>query len=307
MYNTATPPFRSAALLVLLYSVPACGGSSLDGSANDTGPTATGRDGGSGTGGSRSSSGTDASLTGDVTDSDTRLFRITELELRDPHLFLGATDITDEPLFGVSVNGSLLRNGFSMDYDGDGLLDVSILAQLPASDGDLDGAELHIVGGRCPLASPNDCAIDPESKLDARWVLAERAEGTCLEPLADSTGSYSPPITLPAGRCIVGEEGHPLYANLGGIWIEMSAVRISARLQGVAPVQRLVDGLIMGFVSDEAARAAQLPEYLPLVAGSPITEFLRAEDRDAEQAGEEPTGWWLYLNFVADPANESVQ
>jgi hypothetical protein len=42
-----------------------------------------------------------------------------------------------------------------------------------------------------------------------------------------------------------------------------------------------------------------LPDYLPLLAGTPLSDYLRAEDRDQAQSPTGDDGYWVYINFSA--------
>jgi len=58
-------------------------------------------------------------------------FRFTDLDLRDPHLFVSfivCNDITDTPFAGYSINGQIQRR-INEDADTDGRLDQSYLVE----------------------------------------------------------------------------------------------------------------------------------------------------------------------------------
>jgi hypothetical protein len=229
-------------------------------------------------------------------------FRVTELTLRDPHFFLGTTDITDTPVLGTSVNGSLIPGGLTMDYDGDGFLDVSILLLLQPLDPAASGGHLSMIDGHCKLSDPTQCQSVMNPGLNASFPLDNHAQGSCLEPVAGTTtSSFTPAVSTPAGPCFVTTTPADLTINLGGISIGVTSATVAATYQGTPPNQ-LVSGLIAGFVTNAKAMQAVLPSYLgPGLAGSPLTDFLRAQDRDMAKSPNGEDGWWLYLNFVAKP------
>jgi len=78
-------------------------------------------------------------------------FRFADLDLRDPHLFVdafGCRDITDTPLLGFSVNGTL-QTRIQTDGDGDGSLDLSYLVEfLPLDTSQASNLIDHILSGR---------------------------------------------------------------------------------------------------------------------------------------------------------------
>lgn len=228
-------------------------------------------------------------------------FRIAELYLRDPRFILGSNDITDEPFLGQSVNGTLIPDGLSTDYDGDGFADVSIAVVLSPADPDAGSAQLQLVEALCAADNLASCTMHPDPELDANWPIETRAEGTCLEPVEGTAGdSAEASAELPTGPCFVTTAERDMTLEVSGIRLALSSAQVAASYDGAAP-DRLVHGLIRGFMTLEDADSALLPDYLLLLAGSPLSSYLRAEERDDEQSPTGEQGWWVYLNFVAEP------
>jgi hypothetical protein len=225
-------------------------------------------------------------------------FRVGELYVRDPHMYLGDTDITDQDLLGTSVNGSLIKNGLTMDYDMDGFLDVSILPILTPLDPTAKSATLRLVDARC--SSDTKCEPSAKPGLDVQFPIENRSQGSCLEPMPDTTSDFSPAIDVPMAPCFVTTEARDFTINLGGVSIALTSARIAANYDGDAP-GKLEHGLLMGFVTQAHAMAALLPDYLPLLGGTPLTEYLRDQDRDTTHSPNSEDGFWLYINFVAVP------
>jgi hypothetical protein len=240
-------------------------------------------------------------------DAPAAAFRVTELFVRDPHVYLSNyADITDKPFLGTSVNGSLIANGLTMDYDMDGFLDVSILPIVRPLDPRAKQASLQLVDARCALADAGQCQLSSKPGLDAHWTIENRMQGACLEPMAGTTSNYTPAIGVPMAPCFVTTEGRDLMINLGGISIAMTEARIAATYVGDPPAQ-LGDGLLAGFVSTKHAMEALLPTYLPLIGGTPLTDYLDQSDSDAMQSPTGESGYWLYINFVATPVDYPAQ
>jgi hypothetical protein len=96
--------------------------------------------------------------------------------------------------------------------------------------------------------------------------------------------------------------------NLGGVPVALSDARIAATYSG-NPATTLVNGLLMGFISESTANTTILPSNLPLVGGQPLSLLLPG----GRPPGGEPNcasfsdidthngvrGWWFYLNFPA--------
>jgi len=228
-------------------------------------------------------------------------FRITKLELRDPHFYLNGTDITDTPFLGTSVNGSLIPNGMSMDYDGDSFADVSIVvAVTPPAAGATSGSA-RMVDAHCPVANLTTCEAHPSPGLNATWTLEDHDTGTCMEPIAGTASEFAPNGAVADAPCFSTVEERDVTMNVGGIRLDLTSAQIAATYDGMGPSGRLTHGLIRGFVSVAAATAAVLPSYLGLLAGSPLTSFLDMAQADLAQSPNGQDGWWVYLNFEADP------
>ena len=222
-------------------------------------------------------------------------FRVSELYLRDPHLFLTGIDITEPSSLGVSVNADLIHNGLTTDYDADGFVDVSILATLTPFDPSSKSATLQLVDGQCAAKNVQDCKPHPMPGLNAQWTVDNQASGTCLSALENTTGNYSPEVSVPVGPCFVSTEGADVAMVLGGVRIDMTATKLAATYDG-----EVLRGLISGFVTQAKAKAALLPAYIPLLGGTPISDYLHDSDRDLAASPNGEDGYWFYVNFVAE-------
>jgi hypothetical protein len=228
--------------------------------------------------------------------------RVTSLLLRDPHFFLGTNDITDQPFLGQSVNGNLIQSGLTMDYDGDGFLDVSFLVLLQPLAPTAASAHLQLIDGNCDVKNPTHCTAKPQPTLNASFTIENRAQGACLEPVAGTTtAGNTPPVSAPMGPCFVTTTASDLTITLGGIAIALTQARLAATYSGTPP-STLMTGLISGFVTKTKAMQALLPSYLgPPLAGTALSDYLRAEDADKAESPNGEDGYWLYVNFGADP------
>lgn len=226
------------------------------------------------------------------------VFRVTELFLRDPHVFVTAIDVTDTPLLGMSINRTAIPSQLTMDRDGDGMFDQSTLLFLQPFDPRVPEGSLRVIDGRCPVGG-GPCSGVPAS-LDASWQVANRLEGSCLSPVAGTTGDYRTPITEPAAPCFATTMGSDLTMNFGGTPLEITDVQVSATYQ--ATPQQLIGGLFFGYVTDAVAMRAILPSDggLP-TAGTPLSNYIRAIDKDNDESPNGQPGFWIYFNFVAKP------
>jgi hypothetical protein len=112
-----------------------------------------------------------------------------------------------------------------------------------------------------------------------------------------------PGIIDPIAPCFVSAP-QDLLLYLDDMEIPLTQARIAATFYG-DPVNRLVSGLVMGFLRESDADATPLPADLPVIGGDPLSSVLPGgsgccaghDDRDSLD-GE--SGWWLYLNLEAD-------
>ena len=232
-------------------------------------------------------------------DSSSAYFRIVKLELRDPPFILLGADITDTPLLGQSVNGTLIPSGLTEDYDTNGFVDVSMLITLDPWQAAEPVTTLEMNDAHCRQNALGQCEPDPGAVLAASWTVTERADGACLEPIEGSTSRFAGKGTVPSAPCLSTHEGRDLVINMGGIPMSMVGARVGASYDEAAP-GRLVNGLLQGFVTLSSANETLLPSYLPLLGGTPLSDYLKSADRDDSSSPNGEEGWWVYMNFVAE-------
>jgi hypothetical protein len=227
-------------------------------------------------------------------------FRITQLYLRDPHMFVGISDVTDKPVLNVSINQILLPDKLTMDGDRDGFLDVSMILLLPRLEA-ANGGIVVATSGKCATSTPTRCNRDLEAQPEATWPIEVQTNGACLEPIAATTSAYQPAITLPTAPCFVTSVGKDLVFDLGGVALPVIGAKLSATYRA-QPSPALVNGLLTGFVTNTAAKNAQLPDAAGApTAGSSFGDFVKQDDHDQASSPSREDGFWIYLNFVAEP------
>lgn len=230
-------------------------------------------------------------------------FRFSDLDLRDPHLFvdfIGCRDITDAPLVGFSINGEL-QTRIQSDADGDGNLDLSYLVEfLP-----LDRAQptnLIEFGGASCTAPVSDTTCMPVLASGVAGDAAMGPPAACLGALPGTLRPYSPALSQPSTPCFASPAG-TLSLDLGGVPVTLRDVALSATFVG-DPGDGLASGLLRGFISEADANATLLPSTLPLIGGRPLSSLLPGgsgacaahSDKDVRDG---TPGWWFYLNFPA--------
>ncbi len=238
-------------------------------------------------------------------------FRIVSLELRDPHVFVdlpvfGCVDFTDDPLpagLGPSFNDSL-ATAIDGDDDGDGFLDLSLILAFRPFDATASDERLDAGCGLCTdPAATTVCDWDLEVAIPRTSPYDGLAAGTCLEPLAGTTSGYSPPVPTTVAPCVVSEISPAplLVLVIDGVPIVLEESQLSGSLVG-APVFRLEDGLVRGFLSEAVADTIQLPGPAgPITLSSLLPggtdSCAPGNDRDLLDG---VSGWWFYLEQDAE-------
>jgi cysteine-rich repeat protein len=239
-------------------------------------------------------------------------FRFGDLDIRDPHVFVSfitCQDVTDAPLAGFAVNPQI-QETMSTDADGDGLLDLApTLVFRPLAQGAAGGlVEFHFARCTAPVGSTS-CSV---GTLPIITQSTNLTTGTCLGPVMSTVHTmpapYAPAITTPMAPCFV-TNPVSLTITLSGIPVPLRDARLAATYSG-NPAQSLVNGLLMGFITEADANTTILPANLPLIGGKPLSYLLPGgdppgADRNCAPFSDMDTnngtpGWWFYVNFPAD-------
>lgn len=237
------------------------------------------------------------------------VFRMTDLDLRDPHLSLsvlfGCSDITDTPALGGLVPGfnPSIEDQITMDADGDNNLDLNFNLIFRPFDPNGTGGTLDITQSTCTVASatmPTTCTI-PDLQPLARTTYQN---GTCLGPVPGTTNGYTPPIATPSGSCFITPPA-TLSADVGGITFTLENAQIGGEYTATNP-PRIINGLIAGFVPESTVNAITIPAAIPILGGSSLSTLINGgmgncsliDDKDIGPSGA--VGWWVYMNFEAE-------
>lgn len=239
-------------------------------------------------------------------------FRMSDLDLMDPHIylrFIGCRDITNGnvPLNASPPINGLLQNAITMDEDSDGLLDLSFLAifrpldQTNAASGGITIAEADCTA---PMSSTS-CVVDPAMHTIENGTYTTDTVNDCLDVFANTTYGYTPNVNASMPPCFMSTT-IDLTIDISGIQVPLTDVQIGATYVG-NPATGLSNGLLRGFISEADADNITLPMSLPLIGGDPLSSVLAGgtgacanhDDRDVGPDGT-TMGWWFYLNFPAD-------
>jgi hypothetical protein len=244
--------------------------------------------------------------------AQTDVFRIDDMDLRDPHVFvnlLGCRDVTDTALVGFSVNDRLQASiQTDADMPPDGLLDLSTLIEFLPLDQSLNTNLMDSGSADCTAPIATTTCVGPIVPSGIAGDAALLSAGLCLAPIAGTVRPYTTEITNSAAPCFGSPIG-TLTLDLGGIPVTLNDAQIAAGFVDT-PASALVNGLIKGFVTEADADAALLPGTLPLIGGQPLSSVLPGGDppgpNNTNCAAHSDVdirngvrGWWFYLNFTA--------
>jgi hypothetical protein len=244
--------------------------------------------------------GTDLSSTEDEVATKTTgptAFRLTKVNVRDPHVFVGASgacaDMTSQ--LDVAINLGLDMAGVR------GLLfPTPVLVFRPLTPRARTSA-LEVHNARC--AAPANRATCSAGLL-APWrsTVSNASSGTCLEPVRGTTSNYRPAIQSPSGSCFANNEGDLLLRIPGG-WVTLHHARVGGTYLG-ANAHKIKDGLLRAFLTEADADAIVLPATLPVVGGKSVSALLGGGrggcgPRADKDVVDGIPGWWLYINFDA--------
>ncbi len=246
-------------------------------------------------------------------------FRMSDLDLMDPHVFInfsGCRDITNGNVpFNLSppING-MLQDSITQDGNNDGTLDLSFVAIFDPLD-QANGAMGNITVAEADCTAPmatTSCTVDSMGSTFQMGTYTTNTAASCLDALPNTTRPYMPAIRPSTAPCFA-TTAFDLTIDFNGIQVPLTDVQVGATFVG-NPATGLENGLLRGFISEADADAVLLPSSLPLVGGDPLSSVLAGgtgacpahDDRDVGPDGI-TMGWWFYLNFPAAQVPTTVQ
>jgi hypothetical protein len=240
---------------------------------------------------------TDMTMTGaDTTTGEpggAAAYRFNSVAVRDPHFFAVGLDVTESQV-NSQLNTAL---GADMTDPPDGLYDLGfVLAFNPLDESDGGGGDVIFANGQC-MAQPDpiSCALLPSS-TEYPTTYTSQAMGTCQEAdPANLTPGYDPAPQSTTGPCFL-TVGADVSITTAMFSLPITNATLAARFVG-DPAGNLVEGSIIGFVTQEDADAAIIDESVMFVGGMPVSALLK--DSDQDMGG---TGWMFHIDFTAIPA-----
>lgn len=252
----------------------------------------------------------DLSAWSSVVGAKPTVFRISDLDLRDPHVFAPVDvgiplclDFTDDPLpiVNIAFNGSL-ADQITTDADGDGLLDLSSLFLFRPFEPEAVAEQVDFDAAQCTTPIETTvCSPEPTTE-PLETTYSGLVAGACLETVPGTTSAYVPAVDEPLGPCFV-TVAEMFAFRLGDLVVDLEDLQIAATFSG-DPVTSFTSGLLRGFLSEADADAILLPPDLPVVGGQPLSILLPGGSGSCASGDDRDTlagvsGWWFYFNFEA--------
>ncbi|MCA9660872.1 MAG: hypothetical protein KC486_21190 [Myxococcales bacterium] len=236
-------------------------------------------------------------------------FRFTEMYVRDPHFYIvpliGCEDITDKGTFGIDSINKQFNDAITMDTSEppDGNLNMNFLLLFRPLDQAASGGDFDFATGDC-TAPIESTVCDVKEGTEVSSGTYSNMDGVCLEPVMGelSPADYMPKPGSTNGPCFAGD---PLSftLDLGDFKLPFIDAEIAAQYVG-DPADGMVEGLMRGFLSEEDASNTFLPDDIPVLGGTPISNLIpgndqccaKHDDRDIHMGA---SGWWFYIEFKA--------
>ena len=188
------------------------------------------------------------------------------------------------------------------DADMNGLLDLSpTLVFRPLNQGATATTPLQIYFADCtaPMATTS---CKPGAVAPIAVTATNQSMGQCLAAITGTTHPYTPAIVSPSAPCFVSSPA-TVNVTIAGISLPLHDARIAATYGGT-PATSLVNGLLVGFVTQADADTVILPASISIVGGHPLSYALPGGTGNCATFSDKDTdngvaGWWFYLNFPA--------
>lgn len=229
-------------------------------------------------------------------------FRIVQLTLVDPHTYSGDTvecndsTPTYNAIFAQNIdkfdtNTTLVLRPLDPKVDRDTLMDIVPAVCVPGT----------------TIVNCTDKDVPAEKIVTAGFNNIEG--GTCLAPVAGSLnpvymGGTNEPLHAPRSPCFVSAMIPSLNLSLAPtLPLPLSNVQISAAYQLDGDSQKLVQGVIRGFLPSSVAMTS-----IGTLAGAPFTPWgllaggggCNLDTSDIDTVTLPNDGVWMYFNFTAE-------
>jgi hypothetical protein len=238
------------------------------------------------------------------------LQRVSAVNIRDPHFFvspvIGCVDFTDNNILGqpnTSVNGQINTN-LNADSDANGFFDASTLWIFPPTQ--LDRIQrLDTANGQCSTPTASSSCGFPSLTAASNYLVVRSGGERCFEPIANTTGNYTPAVPTLSPPCFVQAELATTQLDFSGLTVPLYGTRIAGDAPGNQPGGRI---LLRGFLRETDANSAIIPATIPLIGGRPISALLAGGTGNCSTRNDKDTfggvsGWWFYIEQTLSPVS----
>ena len=215
-------------------------------------------------------------------------FRITRIWLRDPHMFAEV----GPPLCICADGTSYVEDAMNANIDD---LDSNIVFVLTPLD-PAAGTNAVRAYSDATCSSADACEEGAVDAVVGSVTHSTSGSDACYTPDRSTlTSAYTAP-NAPTPPCFVSEPVS-MTLDVGGAALALTDVRVAARISGS---DRLVDGVLAGFLSTSAARDGVLGSHSEICGGT-LTAYDVLKGGDACESGDDSDGggWYLYMDFEA--------
>lgn len=253
----------------------------------------------------------DPSFYDDFENSPEALFRIGQLQLRDPHVFVSIDigpisfcgDATDTAEVGLNAQ---IAASLAADADTNGRYDTSPLLAFAPLRTDGKRSRISLRDGDCSVAAPLQCTPAATPATPRYYQAFTLGSGDyCIEPVPGTTSTWSGGIALPqpGGQCYATALGD-LVLSTGTVDIPLFDTKLGAPLP--ATTGSTGGGLLRGFLRASDAATITVPvdgtprtlaSLLPGGAGS-----CQANVTGGVDTWNGESGWWFYFEYRQDAA-----
>jgi hypothetical protein len=223
-------------------------------------------------------------------------FRVTAMQLMDPHTFAFGNDVTG--LVDDSIASSIEEDG---DDPADNLLDLNLAIVFKPLQQSASTSPVDITFPEC-TAPLETTACTQTTNTQVIAATATNTDGECLGAIAGTVTPYNPPVMTVPASCFQTSE-IDVTVSLGTVTLPLKDAQISATYSG-DPATTLTTGLLRGFVTKADADVILLPDSLPVVGGNPLSTVLKPEDMDTN---DNVDGWWFYLSLEAAVVDYTIE
>jgi hypothetical protein len=221
-------------------------------------------------------------------------FRITQLALRDPHIYVQAMGCNDV----ITQANTQLQHGIDNDDNHDGYFDSSqviVLRPLDQDDAAMTPASVYF-GAQC-TSTATTCK--PGTIAPASVTATSAATGTCLTTVTGTTKPYTPAVTPASAPCF-STSANDTVTDLLGAQVTLHQLQVGATYNAT-PATGMTNGVLRGFLTQADAEATNIPfgfvtvKLASLLPGGQ-NNCANFSDKDTLNA---TSGWWIYYNFSA--------